>query len=389
MFRPGSEKLEVFCGIDQLDTVDRYLRHQRIGLLTTPTGMDKKYKATIDRLNEHYHLRALFAPEHGIRGDQQAGEMIEHQRDKRTGLPVYSLYGSHKAPTSQQLADLDVFVIDLQDVGARFYTYVYSMYYAMESCARAGIPVIVLDRPNPIGGLTTEGPLLQASFRSFVGLFPIPVRYGLTIGEFARYMNQTQQLNCALHVAHLAGWKRSACYDDTDLPWIAPSPNIPVIDSALAYIGTCLFEGTNVSEGRGTTKPFEIAGAPWLNHDKVLAAINQDMLAGCRLRPCWYQPVYSKYKNEICAGFQIHITDRSAFRPFSAGVALLDAIRQTHNNFSFREPEKSGEPWFIDLLSGDNQIRQPDFSLTAYLEKAREQAGLFKRESSRYWLYSE
>ncbi len=389
MFRSGSEKLEVFCGIDQLDTVDRYLRHQRIGLLTTPTGMDKKFKATIDRLNERYHLRALFAPEHGIRGDQQAGAAIENQKDKKTGLPVYSLYGSHKAPSSRQLADLDVFVVDLQDVGARFYTYLYSMYYVMESCARSGIPVIILDRPNPLGGLITEGPLLHASCRSFVGLFPVPARYGLTIGEFAQYINQTQQLGCPLHIAKLAGWNRNACYDDTDLPWIAPSPNIPSVDSALTYVGTCLFEGTNVSEGRGTTKPFELVGAPWLNHDKVLAVISQDALAGCHLRPCWYQPVYSKYQNEICAGFQIHITDRAAFRPFSAGVALLDAIRQTHEAFTFRQPEKPDEPWFIDLLSGNNQIRQPDFYYADYLDKAKEQARQFKSDSSRYWLYKD
>lgn len=379
----------VRCGIDRLETVDRYAKHQSVGLLSSAASLDRCFRHSVGRIAERYQLKALFAPEHGLRGEQQAGTLIDHQIDAQTGLPVYSLYGEHKAPSRDQLAEIDVFVIDLQDVGARFYTYLYSMAYCMISCAGAGIPVIVLDRPNPVGGDRVEGPVLDPVFSSFVGLYPVPVRYGLTIGEFARYINRSQSIGCELHVAPMDGWYRNMYYDQTGLSWVSPSPNIPTIDSALVYLGTCLFEGTNLSEGRGTTHPFEWIGAPWLDQDRVMAKLDSTALAGCHLRPCWFKPAASKYQGETCAGFQIHSLDRQRFKPFTTAVMLLDAIRQTHDEFRFLPPDQPDHPWFIDLLSGRDQIRRPDFDPQSYCGQAEAESLLFREKNKADWLYHE
>ncbi|NCC48361.1 MAG: DUF1343 domain-containing protein [Clostridia bacterium] len=379
----------VRCGIDRLETVDRLLKHQTVGLLTSAASIDHEFRHSVNRVAERYQLKALFAPEHGIRGEQQAGALIDHQVDAQTGLPVYSLYGENKAPSDEQLAGIDVFVIDLQDVGARFYTYLYSMIYCMKRCAEMGIPVVVLDRPNPVGGNRVEGPVLDPAFSSFVGLYPVPVRYGLTIAEFAGYINHSQSIGCELSVAPLSGWHRNACYDETGLTWVSPSPNIPTIDSALVYLGTCLFEGTNLSEGRGTTHPFELIGAPWLDHDRVLSQLNKTLLTGCHLRPCWFQPGGSKHQARTCAGFQIHILDRQTFKPYTAAVTLLDAIRQTHDAFAFLPPDHPDRPWFIDHLSGSDTIRRPDFDLTAHCEQADAESALFREKNKACWLYQE
>ncbi len=256
-------KARVLSGIDRF--TPELTAGRRVGLMTNPTGIDHSLRSTIDILNERCNLTALFAVEHGIRGDVQAGGKVENSVDADTGVRVLSAYGASSRFTDEMLDAFDVLVFDMQDVGARFYTYIYSLAYAMESCARAGKPVIVLDRVNPLGGLKRCGTIHNPAFRSFVGDYELPTQYGLTVGEFARYVKDHLRLNVDLTVVPLAGWSRALLLDDTDLPWVAPSPNCPRLSSALCYIGTCVFEGVNVSEGRGTAQPFELIGAPWID----------------------------------------------------------------------------------------------------------------------------
>lgn len=377
------------CGLDRLSGDDRLLRGKRIALLTNDAAVNKNLQSSVDVLQKQFGLKALFAPEHGVRSEHQAGEPIPVSVDRQTGLPVRSLYGDHQSPTQEELSDVDLFVVDLQDVGARYYTYLYTLSSVMEACADCGKPVVVLDRPNPLGGLHVEGTCLNPLYCSLVGRYPIPARYGLTIGEFARYINDTQNMHCELTIIPMSGWQRRNYFDDQNRPWIAPSPNIPTLETALLYIGTCLFEGTNVSEGRGTTRPFKLIGAPWLDTDRVLETIDQDAIKGCILRPCFFYPLYSKYVQTTCRGFEIHVADRDCFHSFAAGVALLDAIRKTHHDFSFIAPQNPQQHWFIDHLSGGSELRDPDFNLRVFLEKACSDEAAFKNKSQAYYIYTE
>lgn len=376
----------VRSGLDNLGTVYESLEGQRIGLLTGPAAIDRNLRHSADILHSQFHLTCLFAPEHGIRGDLQAGDAVAATVDLRTGLPVHSLYGDHQAPSEAELSDVDVLVVDLQDVGARFYTYIYTLAYTMESCAKAGIPVVVLDRPNPLGGKHVEGCLLKSPFRSFVGRFALPARYGLTIGEFAIWLNQAEHLDCRLIVSHLSGWRRPMYFDETGLPWVSPSPNIPTVDSALAYVGTCLFEGTNLSEGRGTTRPFEQIGAPWLDQARVMRQIDPIAIQGAGLRPCWFRPTFSKHAGMSCAGIQLHVFDRELFRPYAAGIALLDTIRATHPEFAFLPPSTDGRP-IIDLLAGTDELRLTWLDRDDFMNRAVQEAADFAGTSKGYYLY--
>ena len=262
-------KAHVLCGLDRIDLADARLRGRRVGLMTAPTGVDGYLRSGIDILAERYRLTALFACEHGIRGDIQAGEAVETYTDPDTGVPVYSTYGASGRLTAEMLDAFDVLVIDLQDVGARFYTFLYSLSFALEECARAGKSVVVLDRLNPLGGRRVEGTLLDERLRSFVGEYALPTRYGLTIGEFALWAADHLRLKLDLTIVPLQGWERWMYLDDTDTPWVAPSPNCATLQAALVYTGTCVFEGTNLSEGRGTTLPFELIGAPWVDAGRL------------------------------------------------------------------------------------------------------------------------
>ena len=259
------KKATILSGIDRLQLADEQLRGRRVGLMTNPTGMNRELKSTIDIVNERYHLTAMYAVEHGIRGDVQAGGKVETCVDPETGVTVFTAFGETSHFTDEMLDAFDVLVFDIQDVGARFYTYLYSLGYAMEACNRAGKSMVVLDRLNPIGGVKTGGTILNPAFKSFVGDYELPTQYGLTIGEAARYIRDYQKLTLDLTVIPLEGWERGMYLDDTDLPWVAPSPNCATLNAALCYIGTCVFEGTNLSEGRGTTLPFEVIGAPFIN----------------------------------------------------------------------------------------------------------------------------
>ena len=341
-------KAHVLSGLDGLSRFDDLLQGKRVGLMTNPTGIDHQLRSSIDILNERYRLSALFGCEHGVRGDAQAGDRVDTYTDAQTGVTVYSVYGKSDRMTREMLDTFDVLVFDIQDVGARFYTYLYSLSYAMEECARAGKTVLVLDRINPISGIRRGGTILDLRFRSFVGDYELPTQTGLTIGEYARYIRHYLKLDLDLHVAPLTGWSRGMYLDDTDLPWVAPSPNCQSLATALVYIGTCVFEGVNVSEGRGTTQPFELIGSPWINAaalEKRMAALD---MPGLHFRRASFKPTFSKYQNELCHGVQVHITDREKADVFLGGLKLLETIRDMY-------PEK------LEYLSwGESRIHSLD-----------------------------
>ena len=333
------------------------LRGKRVGLVTNPTGVDRTLRSSIDVLARHpdVNLVALFGPEHGVRGDVQAGEHVANARDPATGLPVYSLYGEHREPTPKMLEDIDLLLVDLQEIGARPYTYPYTLANVMRAAKRAGITVVVLDRPNPIGGVQVEGPVLEAAYASFVGQFPIPLRHGMTLGELARLFNEEFGIGAELHVIPVRGWRRADAAPGQGLPWIPPSPNIPTPDTALVYPGMVLFEGTNLSEGRGTTRPFGIVGAPFVDADALAARMNALSLPGVRFRPVWFTPSFSKHAGVPCAGVQLHVLDRDAFRPVRTSLALLAALHALHPDDVAFLP---GDPPFFDTLAGNRWIRQ-------------------------------
>ena len=366
----------VLCGSDVIAR-GGYDLQGKCGLITNHTGVLRDLSSTIDLLKEMCDLIALFAPEHGVRGDLQAGMEIFNYTDKRSGLPVYSLYGEDTAESERILASLDTVIFDIQDVGARFYTYAYTMTDTMKFCAEHGVKFVVLDRPNPLGGVKTEGTLLDRHFSTFVGRFPTPTRCGLTIGEFARMMNETENIGCDLTVIPMEGWKRTMCYEDTGLVFIQPSPNIPTVDTAFVYIGTCIFEGTNLSEGRGTTKPFEMIGAPWLDSEAVLKKVGQQ--EGVILRECSFTPSFSKHKDTFCRGIQLHVTDRNAFAPFAVGMRLLEAIRYVH-------PELEIQPSIKNLL-GNDDVFAADFDVEVYIAREAEKVSRWQEYSKKWYLY--
>ena len=369
-------KQRVLCGADAV-ACGGFDFYGKCGLITNHTGVTRNLSSTVDMLREKCNLTALFGPEHGVRGDAQAGENVVSFTDEKTGLPVYSLFGDDISESQKALAALDTVIFDIQDVGARFYTYAYTMTDTMKLCAENGVRFVVLDRPNPIGGIKAEGTVLDRKFSSFVGRFPTPTRCGLTIGEFALMMNETENIGCNLTVVPMEGWKRNMYYDDTDLVFIQPSPNIPSADTAFVYIGTCIFEDTNLSEGRGTTKPFEMIGAPWLNSKAVIEATGKQN--GVVLRECSFTPTFSDYKDVFCHGIQLHVTDRDVFSPFAVGIRLLDAIRKTHSELKI-------EPSVVNLL-GTDDIFKPDFDVEEFILHHQKKVDEWQAYSKKWYLY--
>jgi uncharacterized protein YbbC (DUF1343 family) len=352
----------VTLGSDRL-LASGLLRGKRIGLVANPASVDRGFIHVVDRVlaDASITLGAIFGPQHGFHATLQ-DNMIEtpHARDERRRVPVYSLYSDTREPTAAMLQDLDVLVIDLQDVGTRVYTFIYTMAYCLKAAGRIGLPVIVCDRPNPIGGVAVEGPLLRPGFESFVGLFPIPLRHGLTIAELARYFNERFALHASLDVVAMEGWTRGMYWDDTALPWIIPSPNMPTLDTAIVYPGQVLFEGTQLSEGRGTTRPFELIGAPWIDADRFAARMNAYALPGVHFRATWFEPTFQKFARQTCGGCQVHVTDRTAFRPVLAAAALLKEFRAADpDKFAWRQPpyEYEHEKMPIDILAGTSDLR--------------------------------
>jgi uncharacterized protein YbbC (DUF1343 family) len=339
------------------------LRGRTIGLVCNPASVDARFRHVIDRADAGgVRVGAIFGPQHGFRSDVQ-DNMIEtpHARDPRRRVPVYSLYSDTRQPTAEMLAGLDALVVELQDVGTRIYTYVYTMANCLKAGRAHGVPVIVCDRPNPIGGLGVEGPILDERFTSFVGQYPIPMRHGMTIGELARLFNEHFGIGANLQVAAMDGWSRSMYFDATGLPWILPSPNLPTLDSVVVYPGTVLFEGVNVSEGRGTTRPVELLGAPWIDPEPFAAELNGRGLPGVFFRPVVFEPTFHKHAGTACGGCQVHVTDRGSFRPVETGVVLMEAFKRAGDaRFQWREPpyEYEHTKMPIDVLYGSPGLRE-------------------------------
>ncbi len=345
------------------------LRGRRVGLLMHPASVTSGLRSARDVLHDlcRDRLTALFGPQHGIAGEKQ-DDMVEsaHAVDVELGIPVFSLYSETRSPTPEMLSRIDTLVVDLQDVGARVYTFAWTVALALEACAAAGVSVVVLDRPNPLGGAEVEGNLIRTGFESFVGLHSVPMRHGLTLGELARLVNARlgrRHLGgaCHLTVVAMQGWCRRMLFDETGLPWVIPSPNMPSLAAARVYPGQVLLEGTNLSEGRGTTRPFEIWGAPWVDARALEGRLRKRRLPGCTLRPHDFEPAFQKWQGEICRGFQIHVTDARAYRPYRTTLAILQEVIAAHkNDFRWKEPpyEYVTDRLPIDVLTGDPEIRQ-------------------------------
>ncbi len=339
------------------------LRDARLGLIAHPASITSELQFSADAVRAAgYDLRALFGPQHGARGEKQ-DNMIEsgHYTDPVTGLPVHSLYGEVRKPTPEMLDGLDAVLFDLQDVGVRVYTFMWTMALAMEACAAAGVHFVVLDRPNPIGGVRREGPVLREDYRSFVGLHPVPLRHGLTCGEMARWLNDERGIGCDLAVIPCEGWQRDMSWDDTGLPWVMPSPNLPTPDSCVVYPGMVLIEGTNLSEGRGTTRPFELFGAPWLDPAALVARLARANLPGVAFRPCHFEPTFQKHAGALCGGAQMHVTDPDAFEPVCTAVEILVAARElAPHSMAWGQPPYEYEETLapIDILWGSASLRE-------------------------------
>lgn len=373
-------------GIDNLQSVHQLLKSKRLGLVTNHTGLDRSLRPTADILQEQYDLRFLAGPEHGVSGVAQAGVKYDDSTDLRTGLPVVSLFHGHDKALSTQFPEADMLVLDLQDVGLRFYTYTVTLYYVMMICAQRDMELLVLDRYNPLGLTKTEGTLLEPAYASHIGKFPLPTRHALTMGEYAQYLNDSQNIGCKLHICRCTGLDRQADYFSLNLPWVAPSPNLPTPDSMLCYIGTCQIEGTNLSAGRGTTKPFELLGAPWLRATEVCKAMNDMHLPGVIFREADFIPTFHKFKGEYCRGLQLHITDRAAFQSFRTALLLIQHIRQSHKEFEFLY--RRDIPFYqMDLLLGKDDFRRADFDAEAFIAREEEAIAAFMPRLQPYLIY--
>ncbi|MGH7771730.1 MAG: exo-beta-N-acetylmuramidase NamZ family protein [Candidatus Binatia bacterium] len=356
--RTGLERL--------LDKPKRWLGKARVGLVANPTTTDRRLSHAIDLLHAHpdVDLRLLFGPEHGIRGAAQDMVAVGDTRDPVTGLPEVSLYGKSfesLSPTPAHLSQIDALLFDIQDVGARYYTYAATMALCMRAAKKAQVKVVVLDRPNPIGGVQIEGGGLDPGLENFCGLYPIPQRHAMTIGELARLYNDTFGIGCDLEVVACEGWPRHWYYDDCNLPWVMPSPNMPTLETALVYPGMCLLEGTNLSEGRGTTRPFELFGAPFIDPSKCADELRRYDLPGVSFRSCIIEPTFHKFAGQRYGALQLHVTDRWAFQPYRTGIAILVAVRSLWPDaFAWRtEPyEFRHDVPAIDLLTGTAKVRK-------------------------------
>jgi uncharacterized protein YbbC (DUF1343 family) len=353
----GASSAAVRTGLDNVGRHKDLFAGQRVGIIANHTSYNSEGKYIVDvfRAMSDVRVVALFSPEHGLRGLDEAGEQVVDGKDPVSGLPVYSLYGKTNKPTAQMLADVDVLVFDIQDVGARFYTYLYTMSLSMEAAAEAGKRFVVLDRPNPINGVQVEGSVLDPKLATFVGLYPIPVRYGLTVGELARLINGegwlARGVKADLAVVPLTGWRRGMWYDQTGLRFIKPSPNMPDLETAALYPGLCLLEGTNVSEGRGTPKPFRQFGAPWIDPNALSIKLNALSLPGLRFRPTSFTPTSSKFQGQKCLGVEITLTDRTGLEPFWAGVLIINELHRLYpDTFEWRAAH-------FDRLCGTSTIR--------------------------------
>jgi uncharacterized protein YbbC (DUF1343 family) len=379
-----------------LEEKSAILKNLRVGLICNQASVNHRYEHAADLFFNHpdIELKSLFGPQHGIRGDVQ-DNMIEtlHSVDQKTNLPVYSLYSETREPTGEMLENLDALVFDLQDVGTRVYTFIYTMANAMRACAKFGKKMFVLDRPNPIGGISVEGDLLEKGHESFVGQFPIPMRHGLTAAELALMFNREFGINCDLTVIEMDEWRREYFYDDTDCPWVMPSPNMPTVETTIVFPGTVLFEGTQISEGRGTTRPFEIIGAPFIDENVLHEALESLELAGVIFRPTKFLPTFQKHQGETCGGVFIHVTDRQKFEPVITGFALVKLIYNLYKK-EFRWKNPPYEYVFdrnpFDVIAGNLKTREfieKDADIETVKQFWRESVKDFEALRQNYFLY--
>ncbi|MEP9405271.1 DUF1343 domain-containing protein [Peribacillus frigoritolerans] len=382
------KKQKVSPGIEVLLKDEKnVLSGKKVGLITNPTGIDSKLTSIVDLLHDDpdINLTALFGPEHGVRGDAQAGASVEYYIDEKTGLPVYSLYGKTKKPTPEMLKDVEVLVFDIQDVGTRYYTYIYTMAYAMEAAKENDIPFIVMDRPNPQGGESVDGPVLEPEFSSFVGLYPIPLKHGMTVGELATFFNKEYKIGADLKVIKMKGWKRDMDYDDTGLPFVLPSPNMPTVSTTFVYPATGLIEGTNVSEGRGTTKPFELIGAPYINSDELAGKLNALRLPGVKFRAASFTPTFSKHAGKLSHGVEIYITDREEFKAVPTGLHIIKTIQDLYpGDFEFLAANNFnlliGNGWIMSRIKEGSTVNE-------ILKEYQVRQDAFKKVRKNYLLY--
>ncbi|WP_371809497.1 exo-beta-N-acetylmuramidase NamZ domain-containing protein [Terribacillus sp. AE2B 122] len=370
-----------------LDDQKELLKGKKVGLITNPTGIDSKLNSIVDLLHDDsdIELTALFGPEHGVRGDAQAGEYVESYIDEKTGLPVYSLYGQTRKPTPEMLKNVEVLVFDIQDVGTRYYTYIYTMAYAMEAAKENNIPIVVLDRPNPQGGLTVDGPVLEPEFSSFIGMYPIPTKHGMTVGELASFFNEEFNIGADLRVVKMKGWRRSMDFDDTGLPFVLPSPNMPTVSTSFVYPATGLIEGTNLSEGRGTTRPFELIGAPFINSTNLAAELNSLSLPGVKFRAASFTPTSSKHAGKLSHGVEIYVTDRADFDAVTTGLYIIKTIHDMYpDDFEFLSNN------FFDKLIGNDRVRTmilEGASVEEIMKRYKKELYEFKKVRKEYLIY--
>ncbi len=389
----------VQTGLERLLTDEReLLRGRRVGLLCNPVSVDCRLRHAADLIHgdPQWELVRLFGPEHGVRGAAQDMIAVDTEHDQRTGLPVVSLYGTDTQslrPSAQQLEGIDVLVCDLQDIGSRYYTYVWTVAHCLETAAECGVSVVVCDRPNPLGGELVEGGTVRDGFESFVGHHPVANRHGMTLGELIGLYRQERKLDAELTVVPLRGWRRELLFDGCDLPWVMPSPNMPTLDTALVYPGLCLVEGTELSEGRGTTRPFELVGAPFVVPDTLAREMNDQQLPGVIFRPTWFLPQFQKHAGAQCGGVQLHVTDRRAFRPYLTGVVLIATLRRLYpEDFQWRTRAYEfvrDKPAF-DLLTGNEVVRtliDEGGSTEALRESWAEEEHAFLERRAPYLLY--
>jgi len=372
------------------------LNRRRLGLLCNPASINRLFCHSKHLIHQHFpgQLRVLFSPQHGFFAEKQ-DNMIESDDliDPELNIPIFSLYGQTRIPTDQMLEQIDILLIDLQDVGTRVYTFTSTISYCLEIAAKMDKQVVVLDRPNPINGIQIEGNCLASQFTSFVGRYPIPMRHGLTIGEYALFINQTYNIGCVLKVIPMNGWNRKMYFQHTRLPWVPPSPNLPTAASTMVYPGQVIWEGTNISEGRGTTLPFEVFGAPFINTDKILSFLNKQNPPGAVLRPVVFEPTYHKWQGQICHGFHIHIINPYDFNPYLTSLKLLQAVIYHHEkHFEWKSPpyEYEWKKCPFDLIVGNDKIRKQLMeyeNIESTCQEWNDELSDFISASSTYYLY--
>ena len=381
------EKTNILLGIERVDEYKDLFEGKRVGLITNPTGIDTHFKSSIDILREKTNLVALFSPEHGVRASIQAGMHL--YIDEETGIPVYSLYGESRRPSKELMDKVDVLTIDIQDGGCRFYTFIYTMAYAMQACKEYGKEFVVFDRPNPAGCSIFEGTALDISkYRSFVGYYPMIQRHGMTLAELAMLFNEEYGIGCQLKVIPMLHYTRDLEFEQTSAQWVLPSPNFPRVETAYVYNATCVFEGTNIAEGRGTTTPFELFGAPFINSEELARELNSLNIPGVYFRPQWFTPTFSKYMGVLCGGVFLHVTNRETFLSVKTSLILLDFIRNKYkSDFAINKPYKEGKPSLFDYELGCDELIVPTLDLENQMLKYEKDTLEFGTIRKKYLLY--